>query len=131
MPLPHFVLSRYQQQLLAEALLRPLPDPVDGEVAEEGLLARGLDPDEVRAEAPELVFLKLLVPEDGRLSVTDLGAAVHYRTAFETAEERLAAVVRLAESVEGLPPRLIRAVRGLAQGSVQYDEAAEELEQTD
>jgi len=131
MPLPHFVLSRSQQQLLAEALLRPLTDPAGGEAAEEALLARGLDPEEVRAEAPELVYLRLLVRDGGLLAVTDLGAAVHYRAAFEAAEERLAAIVRLAESAEVVPPRLARAVRRLAHGSVRFDEALEELERTD
>jgi len=131
MPLPHFVLSRFQQQLLAEALLRPLPDPAGGEAAEEGLLARGMDPEEVRADASELAFLRLLVRDGGLLSVTDLGAAVHYRAACETAEDRLAAVVRLAESADGVQPRLARVVRRLAHGSVQFDEAIEELERND
>ncbi|KAA0940251.1 hypothetical protein [Streptomyces apricus] len=131
MPLPHFVLSRSQQHMLAEALLRPLWDPAGGEAAEAELLARGLDPEEIRAEAPDLIFLKLLVRDGGLLSVTGLGAAVHYRTAFEAAEERLAATVRLMESAEGVPPRLARAVRRLAHGSVRFDEAIEELEHTD
>jgi hypothetical protein len=126
MPLPHFELSSHQYRLLAETVLMPLPDPAGGPDARTEWLARGLDPDDSELDLPELVFLGLVAREDGCLAMTGLGAAIHYRTAHEAAEERLSAVVLLAASAGNAHPQLTNALRRLAQGSISLDEALAE-----
>ncbi|MPY47517.1 hypothetical protein [Streptomyces acidicola] len=127
MPLPHFELSSSQYRLLAEAIVAPVPDPATAEAAQRECLARGLDPDDVRADASELLLLGLVVRERRALALTPLGAAVHYRLAHEEAEQRLAAVVQVAEAADDVSPRLARAVRQLAQGSLSLGEALAEV----
>ncbi|GAA3822907.1 hypothetical protein ACFS5L_09605 [Streptomyces phyllanthi] len=128
MPLPHFELSSSQYRLLAEAVLAPVPDPATSEAAQQECLARGLDPDDVRADVPELLLLGLVVRERHALSLTPLGTAAHYRKAHEEAERRLAAVAQLAEEAAHMSPRLARAVRRLAQGSLSLGEALAEVD---
>ncbi|MFG2885157.1 hypothetical protein ACGFYV_23165 [Streptomyces sp. NPDC048297] len=128
MPLPHFELSSSQYRLLAEGLLRDLPDPETGEDARQDWHARDLEPQSSEADVSELVFLGLVARAGGSLSTTALGAAVHYRAAHEAAEERLSAVVRLAQAAEDSHPRLAGTVWRLADGSLSLDEALAGLE---
>ncbi|WP_043672027.1 hypothetical protein [Streptomyces xylophagus] len=123
MPLPHFELSSSQYRILAEASLRPLPDPANDEAAQQEWIVRELDPEGVQSEVSELVFLGLVVREGSALALTALGSAVHHRAGHEAAEERLAAVARLAEAMEDANPRLARTVRQLVQGSISLGEA--------
>ncbi|MEU3979049.1 hypothetical protein AB0F77_02905 [Streptomyces sp. NPDC026672] len=132
MPLPHFELSSSQYGLLSEALIRELPDPDSGEDALREWFARGLDPEEHASEVSELVFLGLLMRTDRALSLTGLGAAVHYRAASEAAEERLASVIRLVDRVTRVRhPRLPVAVSRLARGACSYEEALAEAARVD
>ncbi|MEU0584324.1 hypothetical protein [Streptomyces sp. NPDC006132] len=126
MPLPQFELSRPQYQLLAATVLMPLPDPAGADDARTEWLARGLDPGDDELDVSELVFLGLVARKDGSLTMTGLGAAVHYRAAHEAAEERLSSVARLAESAEDTHSQLARAVRRLAQGTISFEQALAE-----
>ncbi|MEV0171457.1 hypothetical protein AB0I00_10105 [Streptomyces sp. NPDC050803] len=131
MPLPHFELSSSQYRLLAETVLSSLPDPTTREDAQLEWSARGLDWEDPELDVSELIFLGLVSQEQGSLAMTRLGAAVHYRAAYEAAEERLAAVALLAEAADNLDPRFCRAVRRLAQGSASFAEALAEVADTD
>ncbi|MCW8383094.1 hypothetical protein [Streptomyces justiciae] len=126
MPLPHFELSSSQYRLLAETLLSPLPDVTAAEGAQLDWLTRGLDPGDPDLDVSELAVLGLIVRRDGVVSTTPLGAAVHHRAAQQAVEERLSAVVRLVETVSGTRPGLTRAVRGLSQGSLSFEQALHE-----
>ncbi|NNN31999.1 hypothetical protein HLK59_16835 [Streptomyces sp. S3(2020)] len=127
MPLPHFELSSSQYRLLAETVLSSLPDPATQEDAQLEWTARGLDPEDLELDVPELIFLGLVAQEQGSLAMTRLGAAVHYRAVYEAAEERLAAVVLLAEAAENVDPQFCRTVRRLVQGNVSFAEALAEV----
>lgn len=127
MPLPHFELTRPQYRFLAEAALGPLPDPDDGEGAQQSWSARELDPDDPDLVLSELVFAGLVTRGRNGFVLTPLGAAVHHRAAQEEAENRLAAVVLLTDEIAREHPRLARAVRLLAQGIVSPEEASARL----
>lgn len=122
-PLPHVDLTDSQWQLLAYLVSASLPDPGGSESAAEAVVAHGLAPDQVRADLPSLIWLKFVTRDHGHLMATDLGAAVHFRSLYESAEERLSEVARLAETHEARAPRLARSVRRLAQGSLSFTEA--------
>jgi hypothetical protein len=126
MPLPHFELTSSQYRILAEASLRSLPDPANDEASQQEWIVRELDPEEARSEVPELVFLGLVAMQGGTLALTALGSAVHHRAGQQAAEERLAAVARLADAMEDAAPRLARTVRRLAQGTISLGEALAE-----
>jgi hypothetical protein len=127
MPLPQFELSNSQYRFLAEAELRRLPDPAVGEEARQDWSARGLDPQDVELDLPELMVLGLVVREADHLSLTALGSAVHHRAEHESAQEQLAAVARLAVAAQERDPVLASAVRRLAQGGISLDEALGEV----
>ncbi|MER7640504.1 hypothetical protein [Streptomyces sp. NPDC126522] len=131
MPLPHFELTSSQYRILAEASLRSLPDPANDEASQQDWFVRDLDPEEARSEIPELVFLGLVMREGHTVALTALGSAVHHRAGQEAAEERLAAVARLADAMEDTAPRLARTVRQLAQGSISLGEALAEAAEGD
>ncbi|MEV0036337.1 hypothetical protein [Streptomyces sp. NPDC050804] len=114
-------------QLLAHLVSASLPDPGGSGGAAEAVVAYGLDPDQVRADLPSLIWLKFVVRDDDRLVATDLGAAVHFRSLYESAEERLSEVARLVEAYEVQAPPLARCVRRLAQGSISFEEALASL----
>ncbi|WP_329133537.1 hypothetical protein OG552_16225 [Streptomyces sp. NBC_01476] len=67
--------------------------------------------------------MKLIELTDGSLVLTDLGAAVYFRALYESSQERLGEVARLAEIRETAAPRFARAVRRLADGSCSLPEA--------
>jgi len=129
MPLPRFVLTESQSRLLAELMLDALPDPTVGDSAQEAVLARGLDANEVLSDVPELAFLGLVVREGGGVAATDLGAAVHFEALHEAAEFRLSNVVRFAEAVEDANSRWPLVVRRLAHGEITLDDALAGLDQ--
>ncbi|MGW2512479.1 hypothetical protein ACWC0A_24440 [Streptomyces scopuliridis] len=122
-PLPHVELTDTQWQLLAHLVSASLPDPGGSESAAEAVVAHGLDPDQVRADLPSLIWLKFVTRDHGQLLTTDLGAAVHFRSLCESAEQRLSEIARLAEAHEAQNPPLARSVRRLAQGSLSFTEA--------
>ncbi|WP_329625310.1 hypothetical protein OG357_37240 [Streptomyces sp. NBC_01255] len=85
--------------------------------------ARGLDPDQVRADLPTLLWLKLVERRGERLTATDRGAAVHYRSLYEASEERLSEIARFAQAQGTVAPDFARAVRLLAQKPLSSTEA--------
>ncbi|KFG10823.1 MULTISPECIES: hypothetical protein [Streptomyces] len=131
MPLQYVVLTGSQYRLLAEVTLHPLQDPARGDAAEQEVLARGLDPQTVLTDLPELVFLGLVKRERGKVTVTVLGEAVHYRSLYEAADERLSAVVRLAYEIAESHPRIAHAVRRVASQDGSLEEALSRLRRAD
>ncbi|AXG78665.1 hypothetical protein DVK44_14160 [Streptomyces paludis] len=113
-------LTDFQWQLLSYVASAsvPVPDPDRGGSAADAVAGVGLDPEQVRADLPTLVWLKLVARKEGTLMVTDLGAAVAFRALYESAEERLGEIARLAAAHEEEAPRLARGVRRLAQGAL-------------
>ncbi|WP_326811041.1 hypothetical protein OIE62_23070 [Streptomyces scopuliridis] len=95
------------------------------------MVAYDLDPDQVRVDLPSLIWLKFVVRDDDRLVATDLGAAIHFRSLYESAEERLSGVARLVEACEVQASPLARCVRQLAQGSISFEEALASLRNSD
>ncbi|AZM48397.1 hypothetical protein DMB38_23745 [Streptomyces sp. WAC 06738] len=126
MSVPHVSLTASQHRLLAELAQAALPSP-SREPAYAA--ARGLDPQRVAADVPDLLWMKLVSDTDGLLSLTLLGAAVFHRAAQEEAERRLADVSAFAAALEsrpapaGGPDRAPYALRKLAQGEFSLDEA--------
>ncbi|WP_232788639.1 hypothetical protein [Streptomyces odonnellii] len=130
-PLPHVDLTDSQRQLLAHLVSASLPDPGGSGGVAEAVVAYGLDPDQVRADLRSLIWLKFVARDRGRLLATDLGAAVHFRSLYESAEERLSEIARLVEAYKVQAPSLTRCVRRLAQGSISFEEALTSLGDSD
>lgn len=126
-PLPHVDLTDTQWRLLARLVSGTLPDPSDRRLSARAVLPHGLDPDQVRADLPELIWLRLIARQDGCLLITDLGAAIQYRALFESSRERLGEVAQLAELHRALAPRFAQAVRRLADGTSSFAEAQASL----
>ncbi|MFD9223100.1 hypothetical protein ACFWDI_24550 [Streptomyces sp. NPDC060064] len=122
-PLPSVDLTDSQWHLLAQLLSGPLPEPGSSADAEEAVSARGLDVDQARADVPSLVWLKFVEHLDGLLVITDLGAAMHYRSQYESSERLLSEIALLAEANETMAPEFARTVRRLAQGALSVAEA--------
>lgn len=122
-PLPHVDLTDAQWRLLAQLVTASLRDPHASTENTEVAAARGIDPEQIHEDVPLLSWLKLMEQRDDELTVTALGAAVHYRRLYESSEVRLSEVARLAEAHESQAPQLTLAVRRLAQGSVTFEEA--------
>ncbi|GAA2109480.1 hypothetical protein [Streptomyces synnematoformans] len=126
MSVPHFDLTSTQHRLLAELVRSTLPVPSR---EPHGAAARGLDPQQVAADVPDLLWMKLISDAGGLLSITTLGAAVYHRAEHEAAERRLAEVSAFADAVEaGLASgsardRIPYALRKLAQGEFSLDQA--------
>ncbi|WP_333771238.1 hypothetical protein [Streptomyces sp. IBSBF 2435] len=122
-PLPHLDLTEAQWRLLARLAEGSVPDPSDRSAFVEALALDGLDADLARDDLPTLRWMKLVDLAHGSLTLTDLGAAVHFRALYESSQERLAEIARLADMRAAVAPRLARAVRGLADGSRSLAEA--------
>ncbi|CAG7643603.1 hypothetical protein [Actinacidiphila bryophytorum] len=74
--------------------------------------------------------MKLVDLDDGSLGLTDLGTAVHFRALYESSQERLAGIARLADMREATAPHFARAVRSLADGSCSLPEALAGMDET-
>ncbi|MCF3960411.1 hypothetical protein [Streptomyces fuscigenes] len=122
-------LTENQRRLLARLALGSLPVPTDRPAFTRALAADGLEADFIRADLPSLRWMRLVDVAEGSLMLTDLGAAVHFRALFESSQERLSEVVRLAERGEDTVPRLARAIRGVAEGSCSLPQALLSLEE--
>ncbi|WP_181786005.1 hypothetical protein [Streptomyces phytophilus] len=126
MPVPHASLTPSQYRLLTELTQAALPAP-NREPASAAAL--GLDPQQVAADVPDLLWMKLISDTDGLLSVTLLGAAVFHRAAQEKAEARLADVSAFASALESRPvpgagpDPVPYALRKLAQGEFSLAQA--------
>jgi hypothetical protein len=129
-PLPHLDLTEAQWRLLARLAEGSAPDPSDRTAFVEALALDGLDADRARDDLPTLRWMKLVDLADGSLALTDLGAAVHFRAVYESSQERLAEIARLADMREAVAPRLARAVRRLADGSCSLSEALAGMDET-
>jgi hypothetical protein len=128
MPIPHIELTGPQHRLLAELMFGDLPSPA---VAPEAAAARGLAPEQVAEDLPELRWLQLISEAGGELSVTPLGAAVFHRFEQEAAEYRLAEVASFADALRerfGSREefrRVPHTLRQLAQGVISLQDALE------
>lgn len=129
-PLPHLDLTEAQWRLLARLAEGSVPDPSDRQAFAQALALDGLDVDLARDDVPELRWMKLVDRTDGSLALTDLGAAVHFRAVYESSQERLAEIARLADMRQAVAPRFARAVRRLADGSCSLSEALATLDET-
>lgn len=129
-PLPHLDLTEAQWRLLALLAEGPVPDPSDRSVFAQALALDGLDVDLARDGVPTLRWMKLVDLADGSLVLTDLGAAVHFRALYESSQERLAEIARLADMRQAVAPHFARAVRRLADGSCSLPEALAGLDET-
>ncbi|MFG1805015.1 hypothetical protein [Streptomyces sp. NPDC049040] len=74
--------------------------------------------------------MKLVDLADGSLAITDLGAAIHFRALYESSQERLAEIARLADLREAVAPQFARAVRRLTDGSCSLPEALAGMDET-
>lgn len=83
-----------------------------------------------RDDVPTLRWMKLVDRADGSLALTDLGAAVHFRAMYESSQERLAEIARLADMRQAVAPHFARAVRRLADGTCSLPEALAGLDET-
>jgi hypothetical protein len=128
-PLPHVDLTDTQWRLLARLAQAPVPDPGDRRSFAEALAMDGLDADQARDDLPTLRWMKLISPGEGLLGLTELGAAVHFRALYESSQERLGEIARLAGMREAVAPRFARAVRGLADGSHSLSQALAGLDE--
>jgi hypothetical protein len=130
MSVPHVALTDSQYRLLAELVLGALPSPAH---EPESAVARGLAPQQMRADVPALLWMGLITELHGTLSVTRLGSAVFHRAERENAENRLAEVVAFADALEAASGsevdhrRIPYALRQLAQGAFTWDEAVDYL----
>lgn len=122
-PLPHLDLTEAQWRLLARLARGSVPDPSDRPAFAQALTFDGLDADLARDDLPTLRWMKLVDLVDGSLVITDLGAAVHFRALYESSQERLGEIARLADMREAMAPKFARAVRRLADGSWSLSEA--------
>jgi hypothetical protein len=129
-PLPHLDLTEAQWRLLARLAEGSVPDPSDRQAFAQALALDGLDVDLARDDVPELRWMKLVDRTEGSLALTDLGAAVHFRAVYESSQERLAEIARLADTRQAVAPRFARAVRRLADGSCSLSEALAALDET-
>ncbi|MEU5367567.1 hypothetical protein ABZ362_00965 [Streptomyces sp. NPDC005951] len=129
-PLPHVDLTAAQWQLLGELVSAPLTDPLRGTDNMEAAAARGLDPQLLPADSALLTWMKLAERSGEFLTVTDLGAALHYRRLQEWFELRLSEVARFAAAHEPSVPRFARDVRLLAEGSLSFADAMREPRRT-
>lgn len=127
-PLPHVDLTEAQWQFLARLASGPLPDSSDRQAFAQAL-APDLDADQARGDLPTLRWMKLVDLTDSSLVLTDLGTAVHFRALYESSQERLSEVARLAETGESAAPRFARAVRRLADGSCSLREALADMDE--
>ncbi|MER6599592.1 hypothetical protein [Streptomyces parvus] len=122
-PLPHVDLTAAQWQLLGELVSAPLADPLRSVDNTEAAAARGLDLQLFPADSALLTWMKLAEYSGDLLTVTDLGAALHYRSLQESLELRLSEVARFAAAHEPSVPRFARDVRLLAEGSLSFADA--------
>lgn len=126
MSIPHVVLRESQYQILTELMRSTLPDPVRDPGS---VVARGLDPQQVKADMPTLLWMGVITETNGTLSATAFGAALFHRAEQEKAENRLSEVVAFADALEASTesgvdyPRIPHALRQLAQGAFSLDEA--------
>jgi hypothetical protein len=127
-PLPDVDLTDTQRRLIARLAAGPLPDPGDRDGFTRALAPDGLDADQARDDLPTLRWMKLVHPAEGSLTLTDLGAAVHYRALYESTQDRLSEIARLADRGRATAPRFALAVRGLADGSRTLAEALAALD---
>ncbi|MDQ1007198.1 hypothetical protein QFZ82_001683 [Streptomyces sp. V4I23] len=127
-PLPHVDITDTQWRLLAQVVAAPLPRPEGnaGAAAEE-VAARGLDPDQVRADWPVLLWLKFLARQGELLAVTDLGTAMHYRALYESSEQVLGEIAQLVEEYGATAPEFARAVGGLSRRAMSFADASASL----
>jgi hypothetical protein len=129
-PLPHLDLTEAQWRLLARLAEGSVPDPSDRSAFVHALALDGLDADLAREDLPTLRWMKLVDLADGSLALTDLGAAVHFRALYESSQERLAEIARLADMRQAVAPHFARAVRKLADGSCSLPEALASVDET-
>lgn len=122
-PLPALDLTDAQWRLLARLAAGSIPDPSDRSAFVRALAVDGLDADLAREDLPTLRWMKLVDQADGSLVLTDMGAAVHFRALYESSQERLGEVARLAVMRGAVSPRFAQAVRRLADGSCSLSEA--------
>lgn len=122
-PLPHVDLTDAQWQFLARLAEGSVPDPSDRSAFTDALAFDDLDADQARDDLPTLRWMKLVNTGGGLIVLTELGAAVHFRALYESSQERLSEIARLADMREAVAPRFARAVRGLADGSHSMPEA--------
>ncbi|MDG9704825.1 hypothetical protein [Streptomyces sp. DH37] len=126
MSIPHVVLSNSQYQILTELMRSTLPNPVRDP---ESAAARGLNPQQVQADVPTLLWMGVITETNGTLSVTAFGAALFHRAEQEKAENQLSEVVAFADALEASGKsevnysRIPYALRKLAQGDFSLDEA--------
>ncbi|MFD3409937.1 hypothetical protein [Streptomyces cyaneofuscatus] len=116
-------LTDAQWHLLGELVSVGLTDPSGSTAAAATAAARDVDPQSFSAEVALLAWFKLACRVDDQWVATALGAALHYRRLYESAELRLSEVARLATANEESAPVLTLAVRRLAQGSISFEEA--------
>ncbi|MFJ1595501.1 hypothetical protein [Streptomyces sp. NPDC088261] len=116
--------------MLAHLVSGPLPDPDGSDSVAAAVVAHGFDPDQVGEDLPSLIWLNFVIRDRGSLVVTDLGAAVHFRSLYESSERRLGEVAQLASAYETQAPQLARSVRRLAQGSLSFTEALANLRES-
>jgi hypothetical protein len=124
-------LTDAQWRLLGRLAQGPVPDPSDRRSFVEALAVDGLDADQARDDLPTLRWMKLVGPGESRLTITELGTAVHFRALYESSQERLGEIARLADIREVMAPRFARAVRGLADGSHSLSEAVAFLDEAE
>jgi hypothetical protein len=129
-PLPHLDLTEAQWRLLARLAEGSVPDPSDRSAFVEALALDGLDADLARDDLPTLRWMRLVDLAGGSLALTDLGAAVHFRALYESSQERLAEIARLADMRESVAPQFARAVRSVADGSCSLPEAMAGMDET-
>lgn len=87
---------------------------------------RNLDEEALRDDVPTLTWRGMVTVDDGRLSITPLGAAAHYASEAAELSARLVDVHTLAEELERLSPARAReahAIRQLAQGAWSLEQA--------
>ncbi|MFE3718488.1 hypothetical protein [Streptomyces cyaneofuscatus] len=116
-------LTDAQWHLLGELVTAGLADPSHSGDSAASAAARGIDLQSFPAEVALLAWLKLTSRVDDEWVATDLGAALHYRRLYESAELRLSEVARFAATNEASAPEFNLAVRRLAQGSTSFEEA--------
>ncbi len=129
-PLPYVDLTDAQWHLLGELVSAGMTDPSGSAAAAATAAARDVDPHVFPSEVAVLTWLKLAERSGDQWTVTDLGAALHYRRQCESLELRLSEVARLAAADEASGTPFASAVRRLAQGSLPFATAMEDLRRT-
>lgn len=128
-PLPHLDLTEAQWRFLARLARGSVPDPSDRPAFVQALALDELDADLARDDLPTLRWMKLVDLTDGALVLTDLGAAVHFRALYDSSQETLGEIARLADMRAAVAPRFARAVRRLADGSCSLSEALADVDE--